>query len=64
TGGRGGSTAVNQVLEAIKEFEQGAKLSEIMEKTGFEEKKVRNIIFRLNKNGIIQRQSRGVYVAK
>ncbi len=64
TGGRGGSTAVNQVLEAIKEFEQGAKLSEIMEKTGFEEKKVRNIIFRLNKNGSIQRQSRGVYAAK
>ncbi|MFZ0240908.1 MAG: hypothetical protein WAL90_04615 [Desulfobacterales bacterium] len=64
TGSRGGSTAVTQVLDAIKGFEQGAKLTEIMEKTGFDEKKVRNIIFRLNKNGIIQRQSRGVYVAK
>ncbi|MFZ0131622.1 MAG: hypothetical protein WAK95_03695 [Desulfobacterales bacterium] len=61
---RGGSTAVNQVLEAIKGFQQGAKLTEIMEKTGFDEKKVRNIIFRLNKNGVIQRQSRGVYAAK
>jgi predicted transcriptional regulator len=62
--GRRGSTAVNQVFEVIKGFKQGAGLPEIKEKTGFDEKKVRNIIFRLNKNGVIQRQSRGVYVAK
>ena len=30
--------------------------------TGFEEKKLRNIIFRLNKNGRITRKSRGVYI--
>lgn len=62
--GRSASTAVNQVLEAIKESKQGAGLPDIKEKTGFDEKKVRNILFRLNKNGVIQRQSRGVYVAK
>lgn len=62
--GRSGSTAVNQVFEVIKGFKQGAGLPDIKEKTGFDEKKVRNIIFRLNKNGVIQRQSRGVYVAK
>jgi hypothetical protein len=62
--GRRGSTAVNQVLEVIKGFKQGAGLPDIKEKTGFDEKKVRNIIFRLNKNGDIQRLSRGVYVAK
>ncbi|MEN8758930.1 MAG: hypothetical protein ABF303_10765 [Desulfobacterales bacterium] len=62
--GRSGSTAVNQVIEAIKGFKQGAGLPDIKEKTGFDEKKVRNIIFRLNKNGVIKRQSRGVYVAK
>ena len=61
--GRSGSTAVNQVFEVIKEFKQGACLPDIKEKTGFDEKKVRNIIFRLNKNGVIKRQSRGVYVA-
>jgi hypothetical protein len=61
--GRSGSTAVNQVFEVIKEFKQGAGLPDIKEKTGFDEKKVRNIIFRLNKNGVIKRQSRGVYVA-
>jgi hypothetical protein len=62
--GRSGSTAVNQVIEAIKGFKQGAGLPDIKEKTGFDEKKVRNIIFRLNKNGVIKRPSRGVYVAK
>jgi len=62
--GRSGSTAVNQVIEAIKGFKQGSGLPDIKEKTGFDEKKVRNIIFRLNKNGVIKRQSRGVYVAK
>ncbi len=62
--GRSGSTAVNQVFEVIKGFKQGAGLPDIKEKTGFGEKKVRNIIFRLNKNGVIKRQSRGVYVAK
>lgn len=62
--GRSGSTAVNKVFEVIKGFKQGAGLPDIKEKTGFDEKKVRNIIFRLNKNGVIQRQSRGVYVAK
>ncbi|MGD8336110.1 MAG: hypothetical protein PVJ29_03330 [Desulfobacterales bacterium] len=62
--GRSGSTAVNKVFEVIKGFKQGAGLPDIKEKTGFDEKKVRNIIFRLNKNGAIQRQSRGVYVAK
>lgn len=62
--GRSGSTAVHQVFEVIKGFKQGAGLPDIKEKTGFDEKKVRNIIFRLNKNGVIKRQSRGVYVAK
>ncbi|MGB5422382.1 MAG: hypothetical protein WBN03_09490 [Desulfobacterales bacterium] len=62
--GRSGSTAINKVFEVIKGFKKGAGLPDIKEKTGFDEKKVRNIIFRLNKNGVIQRQSRGVYVAK
>jgi len=61
--GRSGSTAVNRVFEVIKEFKEGAGLPDIKEKTGFDEKKVRNIIYRLNKNGVIKRRSRGVYVA-
>ena len=60
----GGSTAVEQVLEVIRGLKQGAGLPEIKAKTGFDDKKVRNIIFRLNKNGSIARLSRGIYIAK
>ena len=61
---RSGSTAVEQVLTVIRGMKQGAGLPEIKAKTGFDDKKVRNIIFRLNKNGSIERVSRGIYIAK
>ena len=61
---RSNSSAVEQVLEVIRGVKQGAGMPEIKTKTGFDDKKVRNIIFRLNKNGSIERVSRGVYVAK
>ena len=60
----GGSTAVEQVLAVIRGLKQGAGLPEIKAKTGFDDKKVRNIIFRLNKNGSIAHLSRGIYIAK
>jgi hypothetical protein len=59
-----GSVAAEQVLEVFRGFKEGAGLAEIKEKTGFDDKKVRNIIFRLYKNGYIQRLSRGVYAVK
>ncbi|MBU3946680.1 MAG: hypothetical protein KJ826_00460, partial [Proteobacteria bacterium] len=73
-GGRlpaGGMTSLNKpvktafeiVLEVIKSYDRGAGFEEIQEKTGFQEKKIRNIIFRLNKLGKIKRKSRGTYVA-
>ncbi len=61
---RTSSSAVEQVLEVIRGLKQGAGMPEIKAKTGFDDKKVRNIIFRLNKNGSIERVSRGVYIAK
>jgi hypothetical protein len=62
--GRPGMTASDTVLEIIKEMgDDGASFSEIQDKTGFEEKKIRNIVFRLNKLDKIRRRSRGIYVA-
>jgi hypothetical protein len=55
-------TAVDTVLDTIKHSKQGIDFAEIQTKTGFEEKKIRNIIFRLNKTGKIKRKSRGVYI--
>jgi hypothetical protein len=56
-------TAVDMVFDAIKRSRQGLGFSDIRDKTGFGDKKIRNIIFRLNKIGKIKRKRRGIYVA-
>jgi hypothetical protein len=56
-------TATDMVLEVIKRYKNGVGFKEIQNQTGFEEKKIRNIIFRLDKIGKITRVSRGVYAA-
>ena len=56
-------TAVDMVFETIKRSRKGLGFADIQAKTGFGEKKIRNIIYRLNKTGKIKRKSRGIYVA-
>ncbi|MFO7657973.1 MAG: hypothetical protein R6W78_13000 [Bacteroidales bacterium] len=61
--GRPGMTASDTVLEVIREAgDEGIGFAEIHDKTGFNEKKIRNIIFRLNKIGKINRKNRGIYM--
>jgi hypothetical protein len=61
--GRAGMTASDTVLEVIAEYKDGVGFAEIQNRTAFNEKKIRNIIFRLDKIGKIKRVSRGTYVA-
>ncbi len=56
-------SAGDLVLDVIKRSHQGVGCPEIQAQTGFGEKKIRNIIFRLHKGGKIKRKSRGIYVA-
>ncbi len=63
-GGRGGTTAMDTVYNVIKRSRNGASYKYIQSKTGYDEKKIRNIIFRLNKLEKITRQSRGIYTAR
>ena len=64
TGGRKpGMTALDTVYDAIKRSKQGLGVTDIQAKTGFNEKKIRNVIFRLNKIGKIKRKHRGIYLA-
>lgn len=58
-----GQTAANAVFEVIESSKDGVGFAEIKERTGFEDKKLRNIIFRLHSTAKISRKSRGVYVA-
>lgn len=51
------------VCDVIKKSNDGMRFSDIQLSTGFEDKKLRNLIFRLHKKGRIRRKSHGVYVA-
>ncbi|MBN1932932.1 MAG: hypothetical protein JW786_15115 [Desulfobacterales bacterium] len=55
-------SASDTVLEILGRFKDGAGFAEIQAETGFGEKKLRNIIFRLNKIGKITRKNRGIYI--
>jgi len=56
-------TSSDLTLEVIRRFKKGVGFSEIQDRTGFGEKKLRNIIYRLHKMGKIVRKERGVYIA-
>ena len=60
---RAAATAADKVFTVIQTFADGASFADIQRRTGFEDKKLRNIIFRLNKTGKIRRKSRGMYIA-
>ena len=62
--GRAKMTATEKILSVIKRSAHGADISVLKAKTGFEDKKIRNIVFRLTKQGTIKRAGRGVYAAK
>lgn len=56
-------TASESIYQVIKQSRSGMGFADIRAKTGYEEKKVRNTIYRLHSMGKITRKSRGVYVA-
>lgn len=54
-------TASDLVMEMISRYPEGIGFADMKIQSGFDEKKLRNILFRLNKLGKIKRKSRGVY---
>jgi hypothetical protein len=56
------TTASDIVLEIVQRYKEGVGFAEIQLQTDYDPKKLRNIIFRLNKLGKIRRKSRGVYI--
>ena len=55
-------TATDQVLGIIKRSKKGVNIKTLMDKTGFNQKKVTNILQRTYKQGKIKRVGKGVYV--
>lgn len=62
--GRPGITATEKVLSILRRSRKGADVPGLKAKSGFEDKKIRNIIFRLSKQGTIERVGRGVYAIR
>jgi Replication protein A C terminal len=56
------ATATDEILKIIKRAKKGVDVPTLKKKTGFDDKKVRNIVFRAAKEGRIKKSGRGVYV--
>ena len=55
-------TDTDKVLEIINRSKKGVDTATLMKKTGFNQKKVRNILNRTYKQGKITRVEKGIYV--
>jgi hypothetical protein len=55
-------TATDQILKIIKRSKKGVDVPTLKKNTGFDDKKVRNIVFRAAKEGRIKKSGRGFYV--
>jgi len=55
-------TAADAVLKVINRAKKGVNTANLMKKTGFDNKKVANIIFKLKKQGKIKNPEKGLYV--
>ena len=56
------TTASGTVLNIVKNYKKGVDFARLQAKTGYDDKKLRNIIFRLHKIGKIKRKTRGLYI--
>ena len=54
-------TATDQILKIIRGSKKGVDAPTLVKKTGFNQKKVRNILFRTYKQGRIKRIDKGIY---
>lgn len=55
------TTAVDTVFGIIKRSRKGVDIKTLKQKTGFEDKKLHNIIYKLKKQNKIQTQRKGIY---
>jgi predicted Rossmann fold nucleotide-binding protein DprA/Smf involved in DNA uptake len=56
------TTAVDTVLAIINRYKKGVGTAALMEKTGYNQKKISNLLFKLKKQGKIKSVERGVYL--
>ena len=55
-------TAADAVFGIIKRYKKGANIATINQKTGYDNKKIHNLVYKLKKQGKIKSEAKGVYV--
>lgn len=55
-------TAVDAVFAVIKRSKKGVNMATIKQKTGYDNKKVHNLVYKLKKQGKIKSPAKGVYL--
>ena len=58
-----GLTDTDKVINIIKRSKKGSAVATLKRKTGFNDKKISNIVFRAFKAGKIKRVDKGIYIA-
>lgn len=61
-GDASGGGATEALLGLIAATPGGISLAEMAQRTGFDAKKIRNVVYRLNRSGRIRRRERGLYL--
>ena len=55
-------TAVDTVYKVIARLKKGANMAAIKQRTGYENRKIQNSVYKLKKQGRIKSEIKGVYV--
>jgi predicted Rossmann fold nucleotide-binding protein DprA/Smf involved in DNA uptake len=55
-------TAADTVYKVIVRYKKGANMATIKQKTGYDNKKIHNLVYKLKKLGKIKSEAKGVYV--
>ena len=55
-------TAADTVFRIIARYKKGANMATIKEKTGYDNKKIHNLVYKLKKLGKIKSEAKGVYM--
>lgn len=60
----GGKTVLDKVLDVIKRSKSGVTVAQLKTKTELNARQLSNALYKLSQKGMVQAQSRGLYVKK
>jgi predicted Rossmann fold nucleotide-binding protein DprA/Smf involved in DNA uptake len=55
------ATGIDTIYQIVSRSKSGARMAELKKKTGFNDKKIHNMLYKLKKQGKIKSEKRGIY---